>query len=71
MKSNKFTIDPGDMNVDTAGDKEIQLTDKKEVEHKGHDHAAPHMHVEEEECALENDTRTVYLDQGMGATKND
>lgn len=47
--------------------KEIELGTKEEEAHEhdhGHDHdnENAHHHVEEEECALESDTRTVNLD---------
>ena len=61
------------MNVNTDGDKDIEMADKDDAgrgsphaQHGGHDHdgneLATHTHVEEEECALESDTRTVHLD---------
>ena len=66
------------MNVNTDEDKDIEMTEAgKHGHHHGpHTHEGPnmakHTHVEEEDCALESDTRTVYLDQGIsGASKND
>ena len=61
------------MNVKTAGSNEMELANKNDNESpgRGHTHEEPHHHVEEEECALENDVRTVYLDQGPGQHKNE
>ena len=55
------------MNVNTAGDDKLAPGDKldeHEFDH-GHEHNEgneKHHHVEEEDCTLETDTRTVYLD---------
>jgi len=35
------------------------------------DKVSKYQQHESEDCAMENDTRTVYLDQGMGQTRND
>jgi hypothetical protein len=58
------------MNVNTDAGKETEMADKK-AEHdddpgKGHDHASHdgvkhHHHVDEEDCALDTDVRTVHL----------
>jgi hypothetical protein len=51
------------MNINPA-EKDIELAGKggeQEEEPHGHDHA-PNIHVEEEDCAMADDTRTVYLD---------
>ena len=51
------------MNVKTAGNNDMELANKdEEGTGGGHTHEEPHHHVEEEECALETDVRTVYLD---------
>lgn len=61
------------MNVNTDGGKETEMTGKDKHDHDGHAHdhdhdgVAPHVHEDEEDCALESDVRTVYLDQGAGA----
>lgn len=52
------------MNADTAGDKDIELSEKPHSDYDhGHTHEEPHHHIEEEECALEDEaeTRTIYL----------
>jgi hypothetical protein len=49
------------MNAKTAGNNDMELANKDEAS-EGHTHEEPHHHVEEEECALETDVRTVYLD---------
>lgn len=52
------------MNINPA-EKDIELAGKggeQEEEPHGHDHVNPNVHVEEEECAMADDTRTVYLD---------
>jgi len=53
------------MNVNT--DKEIEMAGSPKIDHgHTHEYAEEKVHLEEEECALETDTRTVHLDQGMG-----
>lgn len=57
------------MNLNPTADKELEMADKggEEVDADGftggHTHQNPNiMHVAEEECAMADDTRTVYLD---------
>jgi hypothetical protein len=55
------------MNLNPAPDKELEMADKGGEEDAeftgGHTHNNPNlMHVAEDECAMADDTRTVYLD---------
>jgi hypothetical protein len=47
------------MNAKTAGNNEMELADKDNSEGT---HEEPHTHDLGEDCALETDVRTVYLD---------
>ena len=51
-----MNIDPTDKDIEMADKGDPKLTD-------GHDHGK--VHVDDPDCGLENETRTVYLDQGV------
>lgn len=50
------------MNIDPGGDVEMAKKVGHLHETSGRGHENKPLEVEEEECALETDTRTVYLD---------
>lgn len=52
------------MNAKTAGNNDMELADKDSQgdASRGGTHEEPHTHDIGEDCALESDVRTVYLD---------
>jgi hypothetical protein len=49
------------MNAKTAGNNDMELADK-DANSDASPHEEPHTHDLGEDCALETDVRTVYLD---------